>query len=97
MRTGENRSSRLATQLFERKTSVLAATQDRLALFDERTNERPKLVQSRALPLDMLLEGERQLGALLEIPPEDDEGTEDEATQQWIEMRRTHGHDFRYA
>ena len=59
-------------------------------------HERPKLVQSGPLPLDVLLEGERELGALLELAPEDDERAEGEATKQRIEMRRASGHGFGY-
>ena len=91
---GEDRRGGLAGELVERETSVFTRPQQRLALLDERTHERAQLVQRRPLPLDVLLERERQLGALLELPAENDEGPEDEAAQERIEMRRAHGHVF---
>ncbi len=46
------------------------------------------------MTLDVLLEGERQLGALLELAPENDERSEDEAPEERVQVRRAHGHTF---
>ncbi len=94
---GEDRRRRFTTQLLDGEPYVLARAQHRLALLDERSDQRPQLVQCRPAPLDVLFEGERELGALLELPPEDDEGSEDESAQEWVEMRRANGHASRYA
>jgi hypothetical protein len=86
MSASEDRCGGLASQLVESQTRVVAGAQHRLPLFDEGSDERAQLVQSRAFPLDVLVERERQLSALLEVSAEDDERTEREPTQEWMEM-----------
>ena len=97
MRSGEDPRCGLPEELLDRERRVLPAAEHGLAQLDERTHERTKLVQGRALPLDVLLEGERKLRALFELPPEDDESAEDEATEQGVQVRRAHDHGFGYA
>ena len=94
---GEDSGRRLACELLERETRVLSSTQERLTVLDERADERAQLVQCRALALDVLLEGERKVCSLLELPTEHDESAEDETTEEWVQMRSAHSHDFRYA
>ena len=93
----EDRRRRLARELLEREPGVLAPAQQRLALLDEAADERAELVERRPAALDVLLEGERELGALLELAAEHDERAEDEATEERVEMGRAHGHGFPYA
>jgi hypothetical protein len=93
---GEDRRGRLAPELLYGDKRVLACAKDGLPLLDERAHERLQLVQGRAAALDVLLERERQLGALLQLAPEDDEGPEDEAAEKRIEVRRSHGHASGY-
>jgi hypothetical protein len=42
--------------------------------------------------LNVLLEGERELGAFLQLATEDDERSEDETSKERIEVRRAYGH-----
>ena len=86
MRAREDRRSGLPAQLLDREPRVVARAQKRLALLDERAHERPQLVQRRAPPLDVLLERERELGAVLELAPEHDERPEREPAEQRIQM-----------
>ena len=90
----EDRGSGLAPQLLEGEQRVLARAQHRFALLDERAHEWSQLVERGPGALDVLLERERQLRALLEVPPEHDEGAEGEATEERVQMRRAHGHRF---
>ena len=92
----EDRRRRLTSQLLEREESVLARAKHRLALLDERPHERTELVERGPGALDVLLEGERELGALLEVAAEHDERAEDEAAEQRIEMRCAYDHDSPY-
>jgi hypothetical protein len=93
---GEDRRGRLAPELLEREASVLSSAQQRLALLDVGADERTELVQGRAVTLYVLLERERKVAALLELPSEHDEGAERETAQQRIEMRRANSHPVRY-
>jgi hypothetical protein len=93
VRPREDRCGRLAAELLEGEARVVSSGQDRLVLLDERTDERLELVQRGPAPLDVLLEGERQLGSLLELASEQHERAEHEATEERIEVRGPHGHD----
>ena len=96
MSSREDRGRRLSTELFDRKRHVVTHPEQRLPLLDERAHERPELVQRRPLSLGVLLEREREVGALLQLAPEHDERAEDESSEQRVEVRRAHGHDSRY-
>jgi hypothetical protein len=97
MSPGEDRSRRFAPKLVDGDAGVLSGAQRRLALLDEGANQRSELVQRRPSTLDMLLEGERKLGAFLELATEDDERSKDESAQERVEMRRAYGHVSGYA
>lgn len=88
MCVGEDRGGRLPAQLLDGDTRVLASSEERLPLLDERANEWAQLVQRGAAALAMLLEREREIGAVLELAPEHDERPEDEPPEVRIEMRR---------
>jgi hypothetical protein len=55
-----------------------------------------QLVEGRPSTLDVLLEGEREVGALLELASEDDERAQDEPTKERVQMGGAHGHAFGY-
>jgi hypothetical protein len=93
----EDRSSRLAAKLLDGEPNVLASSQHRLALLDERTNERAQLVQRGPASLNVLLEGEREIPTLLQLAPEHHERSEDEPAKERVEMRCAHGHVSGYA
>ena len=79
MRAREDRGGRLAQQLVERDPGVVALRERVRARLDERAHERPVLVERRPVPLDVLLERERQVVALLERAAEEDERAQAEA------------------
>ena len=76
----EDRGRRLMAELVESDADVLAFAQERLSLLDERSNERPSVIERRPRTRDVLVEGERDLGARLELATQHDERAEDEAT-----------------
>ncbi len=85
----EDRRGRLSPKLLDCESRVVARSQHRLALFDERAHEWTQLVQRWPAPLDVLFEGERELGSLLELAPEQDERAEDESTEERVQVRST--------
>ena len=93
----EDRCRGLAPELLDGEPRIVARAQHRLALLDEGAHEGPELVQRRPTPLDVLLERERQLDALLELAPEHDEGAEDEAAEERVQVRGAYGHASGYA
>lgn len=97
MSPGEDRSRRLAPKLVDGDARILSGAQCGLALLDEGANQGSELVQRGPSALDVLLEGERKLGAFLELATEDDERSEDETSKERVEMRRAHGHVSGYA
>jgi len=97
VRARKDRRRRFSTELVQGEARVIPRAQKWLAIFDERPNERPELVEGGTFALNMLLESKRQLGAFLELTPEDDERPEDEPAQGRVEMRRTYGHLSPYA
>src|SRR6185436_5226904 len=96
VRAREDRRGRLSAELLERQPGVLAGGKLVLAWLDERANEWLELVQRRPAALDVLFEGERELGALLELTPEQDERPEREPAEERIEMGCAHGHASGY-
>ena len=94
---GEDGGRRLAPELLDRESRILARSQHRLALLDEGAHQRPELVQRRPAALDVLLEREGKLRTLLELAPEHDERAEDESAEERVEMRRAYGHVSGYA
>ena len=97
MRLREDRRGRLAPELLESEESVLACPEHGLALLNEGTHEGAQLVQRGPGALDVLLEGERELRTLLEVAAENDEGAEDEAPKERVQVGRAHGHGSGYA
>jgi hypothetical protein len=93
----EDRRGRLTPKLLNYESSVLATSQHRLTLLDERTDERAQLVQGGPASLNMLLKREWEIAALLQLAPEHHERSEDESAKKRIQVRRAHGHTFRYA
>ena len=93
----EDRRRRLARELLERETGVLPPAQEGLAVLDEAADERAQLVERRPAALEVLLEGERKVRALLELTAEHDERAEDETAEERVEMGSAHGHGFPYA
>src|SRR5213078_4404980 len=93
----EDRGGRLALQLVECDSRVLALLQPVRAHLDERPDERLVLVERRPSVRAMLLEGERQVGAFGELRQQRPERAETEAAQRVVEVRRTHGHASVYA
>jgi hypothetical protein len=95
MRSREDRRCRLPLKLTDGEPRVLSGGEDFLVLLDECTDERLQLVERRAAALDVLLEGERQLSALLQLAPEQYERPEYEAAEERVEVRGPRGHDSR--
>ncbi len=97
MRTGVDRGGRLAGELLEGDERVLAPAQPVGALLDERPDERPVLVERRAVTAVVLLEGEgKGLAGLVELAEEVREGAERERTQRMVELWRARRHGDRY-
>ena len=68
------------------------------ARLDEVANERPVLVERRAVRCRVLHECKRQrLPGVLELPQEVRERAEDECAKRVMELRRPNGHVSRYA
>ena len=95
--TGEDGCGRFALQLLERDQRIVASAKPRCALLDERPHERPVLVQRRPPAVLVLHEGDRQLGALVELAEQIGERAEHEPAEGVLEMRSANGHGFGYA
>ena len=97
MRAREDRGGRLAQQLVDRELRVGSRSQRVCAVLDERLHERAVLVERRLRVGGVLLEGERQLGAALDLREQRAERPEAESPQSVVQLRSAHGHDCAYA
>ena len=94
---GVDRSRRLAAELLQRDERVLTATKAIGALLDERPDQRPILVERRAVAAIVLLEGEREaLPRIVELAQEVGERAEREGAQRMVELGRPRRHGNRY-
>ena len=91
VRVREDRGRRLAPQIFDRVAGVREPAQCRRLLLDEGPDERPVLVERRAVPRRVLLEGERQLRT-----PLGGECREAEGAQGLVEVRCPKRHECIY-
>src|SRR6185312_9923645 len=89
---GEDGGGRFALQLLERDQRIVAPAKPRCTLLDERTYERPVLVQRRPSAVLVLDEGDRQLGTVVELAEQIGERTEHEPPQGCVEMRGARSH-----
>ena len=83
-------------QRLDREPRVLSAREALRPRLHELPDERPVLVQRRAPGAFVLLEGERQLGAVAEVAVEDGEGAQTEGAQRVVEVRRADAHGGAY-
>ena len=90
MRVREDARRRLAQQIGHGVLDVDPREEPLRACLDEPAHERPVLVERRPAVRAVLLEGEREIGAVLEVAGEDGEGTEAEAAERVVEVRRAH-------
>jgi len=77
----EDARGRLAAQVVHGESRVLAGGERGCARLEERTDERAVLVERGTPELRVLLEGEREVGAAVELRAEHAEGSEAEATE----------------
>src|SRR5262249_38516762 len=96
VRTGEDRRGRLALQLLDREARIVAPRKPVRPRLDERTHERPVLVQRRPVERRVLLERERQLRAVVEVREQDSERAEAERAERAVEVRGADRHAFLY-
>src|SRR5262249_7153594 len=85
---GEDRRGRLAGELLEGESRVGQLLEPVRPGLDERTDERPVLVERRPARRRVLLEGELESRASLLLERELGEGAETEQAQGAIEVRR---------
>jgi hypothetical protein len=78
---GKDRGGGLPSESLERDRSIASAEEPAPARLDEVSDERTVLVQRRSVAGVVLLERERDLGALLDVAAEEREGAEAEAAQ----------------
>jgi hypothetical protein len=97
VRAREDLRGRLTPQLGDREPRVLPSRQRRGPLLDEAAHQRPVLVQRGPTGRVVLLEGERQLRALVELAVQLLESPEAETPERMLEMRRANGHASAYA
>ena len=97
VRTREDRGRGLAAELVHRKLRVGSSPQRVRARFDERFDERPVLVERRPVVGAVLLEGERQVGAALQLLEQRAERAEAESPETVEELRSAHDHNCAYA
>ena len=90
MRAREDRRRRLAPQLLERDRRVFPLRELRAAGVDVRADERAVLVERWPAARAVLLEGERDLRALLDLLREEAERTQAEGPEHAVERRRSH-------
>src|SRR5207245_7054674 len=95
MRAREDRRRRLALEVVDRDARVLATREPVRTNLDERADERTVLVQRRPVERRVLLEGERDVGAVVDVPEQSAKGAEAEAAERAIQVRSTHGTGFR--
>jgi len=81
VRAREDPRSRLAEQIVDGETCVVALGERAPAGLEERPHERPVLVQRGPAERGVLLERERQLGTAVELRAEHAEGAEAKAAQ----------------
>ena len=90
VRTGEDPRGRLAQQVGHGVLDVDAREEALRARLDEAAHERAVLVKRRTTVGAVLLEGEREVHAVLELAREDGEGAEAEPTERVVKVRRAH-------
>ena len=90
VRAREDRRGRLAPQLVERDRGVLPFRELRAASVHVRPDERTVLVQRRTAARAVLLEGERDLRAVLDLLGEEAKRPQAEGPEHAIEGRRPH-------
>ena len=91
-RTGEERGGRLAGKLVEGVAGVGQLGEPFGAALDEREDQRPELVEGRAPARVVLLEGERHLGAVVDLALKRREGGEGKEPQRGVQVGRPVGH-----
>ena len=84
--TGEDAGGRLTQQLLDRDARVLEVEQAGLALLHVVAHQRAQLVERGLAVRGVLLERERDLVALADVPVEQREGAETEAPQGVLEQ-----------
>jgi hypothetical protein len=87
MRAREQASRRLLLESGERFLSVIPVRQPPAALLDEGADEGPVLVQSRPVRARVLLERDGDVGPVLELERELEEGAEAKSAQGAVELR----------
>src|SRR5439155_4238326 len=97
VRARKDRCCGLALQVLDRDARIVASRKLVRTHLDERTHERPVLVQRRTVERGVLLERERQIGAVVEVGEEGAERAEAEAAKRAVEVRSAHGHGSVYA
>ena len=97
MRLRVDGGGRLAEQLLDGELCVRPLSERVRAVLDERLHERAVLVQRRLGVGGVLFEGERQLGAALDLREQRAERPEAESPQSGEQVRSAHGHDSAYA
>ena len=90
MRGGEDPCRRLAQQIGDGVLHVDPREQPLGARLDEAAHERAVLVERRPAVRAVLLEGEREIDAVVELAREHGERAEAEAAESVVEVRRAH-------
>ena len=90
MSVGKDPRRRLAQQVGDGVLHVDPREEPLGPRLDEAAHERAVLVERRSAVRAVLLEGEREVDAVLELAREDGEGAEAEATERVVEVRRAH-------
>ena len=93
----EDRGRGLAAELVHRKLRVGSSSERVRARLDERFDERPVLVERRPVVGAVLLEGERQVGAALQLLEQRTERAEAKSPKTVEELRSAHDHNCAYA
>jgi hypothetical protein len=97
VRSREVRRCGLAAELVHRKLGVRPLSKRVRARFDERFHERPVLVERRSVVRGVLLEGEREVVATVQLLEEGAERTEAKSPETVEEVRSAHDHNCAYA
>ena len=97
VRAREDRGRGLAAQLVDRELRVGPSSKHVRARLDERLDEWPILVERGPVVGVVLLEGERQVGAALQIGEQRTERAEAESPEGVEELRSAHDHGSAYA
>ena len=91
-RAGEERGGGLARELLEGERARRAGRRGDRRGLDEREDQRPELVEGRAAARLVLLEGERHVGAAVDLALEQREGGEAVEPQRGMQVRRPMRH-----